>query len=204
MVQPYYDSFVAKLIVRAQDRPSAIRRAQRALSECVVEGIHTCLLLHRDLLGLRTSSRTLSSTLVSWKDGWKSATRSLDWREFGDFRPESEEQEAQKALSKNNYEKRLKPMERSSGMTRVIVGFVRSRADLYQRVGRKEDAAKHYRELARSLGVDGNHRAAIAVYKKLVVLQPADSALVGNWRAATCLQASPTMPSRTLSRRSMA
>jgi acetyl-CoA carboxylase biotin carboxylase subunit len=50
MVQPYYDSLVAKLIVRAQDRPSAIRRAQRALSECVVEGIHTCLPLHRDLL----------------------------------------------------------------------------------------------------------------------------------------------------------
>ncbi len=50
MVQPYYDSLVAKLIVRAKDRPSAIRRAQRALAECVVEGIHTCLPLHRDLL----------------------------------------------------------------------------------------------------------------------------------------------------------
>ena len=50
MVQPYYDSLVAKLIVRAQDRPSAIRRAQRALSECVVEGIHTCIPLHRALL----------------------------------------------------------------------------------------------------------------------------------------------------------
>ena len=50
MVQPYYDSLVAKLIVHAQDRPSAIRRAQRALAECVVEGIHTCLPLHRDLL----------------------------------------------------------------------------------------------------------------------------------------------------------
>jgi len=50
MVQPYYDSLVAKVIVRAQDRPSAIRRAQRALAECVVEGIHTCIPLHRDLL----------------------------------------------------------------------------------------------------------------------------------------------------------
>jgi acetyl-CoA carboxylase biotin carboxylase subunit len=50
VVQPYYDSLVAKLIVHAQDRPSAIRRAQRALAECVVEGIHTSLPLHRDLL----------------------------------------------------------------------------------------------------------------------------------------------------------
>jgi acetyl-CoA carboxylase biotin carboxylase subunit len=50
MVQPYYDSLVAKLIVRAKDRPSAIRRAQRALAECVVEGIHTSLPLHRALL----------------------------------------------------------------------------------------------------------------------------------------------------------
>lgn len=50
MVQPYYDSLVAKLIVRAKDRPSAIRRAQRALQECIVEGIHTSLPLHRDLL----------------------------------------------------------------------------------------------------------------------------------------------------------
>lgn len=89
------------------------------------------------------------------------------------------EQEAQKALSKNNYEKAI---EAYGALLRHDPRDRRIRqklADLYQRVGRKEDAAKHYRELARLFGVDGNHRAAIAVYKKLVVLQPADSALVG-------------------------
>ena len=89
------------------------------------------------------------------------------------------EQEAQKALGKNNYEKAI---EAYGALLRHDPRDRRIRqklADLYQRVGRKEDAAKHYRELARLFGVDGNHRAAIAVYKKLVVLQPADSALVG-------------------------
>ncbi|MEC7240534.1 MAG: hypothetical protein VXW32_04800 [Myxococcota bacterium] len=89
------------------------------------------------------------------------------------------EQEAQKALSKNNYEKAI---EAYGALLRHDPRDRRIRqklADLYQRVGRKEDAAKHYRELARLFGVDGNHRAAIAVYKKLVVLQPSDSALVG-------------------------
>jgi acetyl-CoA carboxylase biotin carboxylase subunit len=46
-VSPYYDSMLAKLIVHAPDRPRAIRRMRRALGECVVEGIHTNIALHR-------------------------------------------------------------------------------------------------------------------------------------------------------------
>lgn len=49
-VSPHYDSMIAKLIVHAPDRPRAIRRMQRALGECVIEGIATNIPLHRWLL----------------------------------------------------------------------------------------------------------------------------------------------------------
>ena len=40
-VPPYYDSLVAKVIVWAADRPSALARARRALSEFLLEGVAT-------------------------------------------------------------------------------------------------------------------------------------------------------------------
>jgi acetyl-CoA carboxylase biotin carboxylase subunit len=40
-VPPHYDSMVAKLIARAESRPSALARMDRALSELVIEGIKT-------------------------------------------------------------------------------------------------------------------------------------------------------------------
>ena len=40
-IPPYYDSMIAKLIVHAQDRPTAILRMKRVLGEFVVEGITT-------------------------------------------------------------------------------------------------------------------------------------------------------------------
>jgi acetyl-CoA carboxylase biotin carboxylase subunit len=49
-VLPYYDSLLAKLIVSASDRPTAIRRMQRALGEYVVEGIRTNIPFHRAAL----------------------------------------------------------------------------------------------------------------------------------------------------------
>jgi acetyl-CoA carboxylase biotin carboxylase subunit len=42
-VPPYYDSLIAKLIVRANDRPEALSRAYHALEEFIVEGIHTTI-----------------------------------------------------------------------------------------------------------------------------------------------------------------
>ena len=52
MVQPHYDSLIAKLIVFAGDRDAAIVRMQGALEEFVVEGIRTTLPLSRELLAL--------------------------------------------------------------------------------------------------------------------------------------------------------
>jgi acetyl-CoA carboxylase biotin carboxylase subunit len=49
-VLPHYDSLLAKLIVHAEDRPTAIRRMQRALGEYVVEGIRTNIPFHRAAL----------------------------------------------------------------------------------------------------------------------------------------------------------
>ncbi len=50
VVQPYYDSLVAKLIVTASDRQAAIQRLSWALDEFVVEGIKTTLPLQRALV----------------------------------------------------------------------------------------------------------------------------------------------------------
>jgi acetyl-CoA carboxylase biotin carboxylase subunit len=50
MVQPFYDSLIAKLIVHAPDRTAAIRRILRAMQEYVVEGIDTTLPLQMELI----------------------------------------------------------------------------------------------------------------------------------------------------------
>ncbi len=50
IVQPFYDSLAAKLIVRGRDREHAIRRVLHAIDEFVVEGIKTTLPLQRELL----------------------------------------------------------------------------------------------------------------------------------------------------------
>ena len=51
MVQPHYDSLVAKLITHASTRERAIERMRRALSMYVVEGIKTSIPLHQRILG---------------------------------------------------------------------------------------------------------------------------------------------------------
>ena len=50
MVQPYYDSLAAKLIVKGNDREHARRKILQALDEFIVEGIHTTIPLQRDIL----------------------------------------------------------------------------------------------------------------------------------------------------------
>ena len=47
---PHYDSLIAKLIVRANDREDARVRLIRALGEMVVSGIDTNLEMHIELL----------------------------------------------------------------------------------------------------------------------------------------------------------
>ena len=49
-VLPFYDSLIAKLIITADDRDKAIKRARRALAEYVVEGIRTNVPFHKQLL----------------------------------------------------------------------------------------------------------------------------------------------------------
>ncbi len=50
-VPPHYDSMIGKLIVHAGDRRTAIRRMQGALSEIVINGIHTNVALHNRIIG---------------------------------------------------------------------------------------------------------------------------------------------------------
>ncbi len=50
VIPPFYDSMIAKLIVRGQTRLEAIERTRRALDFFVVEGIHTTVPLHRKIL----------------------------------------------------------------------------------------------------------------------------------------------------------
>ena len=51
VIPPYYDSLVAKVIVWAEDRPAALRRAGRALTEFQLEGVPTTRELAIDILG---------------------------------------------------------------------------------------------------------------------------------------------------------
>lgn len=48
-VPPHYDSMIGKLIAYGDTRESALARMRGALSEIVVEGIHTNVELHRDI-----------------------------------------------------------------------------------------------------------------------------------------------------------
>jgi acetyl-CoA carboxylase biotin carboxylase subunit len=50
VIPPFYDSLVAKVIVWAEDRPAALRRARRALTEFELEGVPTTRDLAVDIL----------------------------------------------------------------------------------------------------------------------------------------------------------
>src|SRR6184192_2548799 len=50
VIPPYYDSLIAKLIVRGKDRSEAVSRMSRALEMFIVEGIYTTIPLHRKIL----------------------------------------------------------------------------------------------------------------------------------------------------------
>src|SRR6185437_14860791 len=47
VVPPYYDSLIAKLICHGKDREEAMDKTQRALSQFIVQGIHTTIPMHQ-------------------------------------------------------------------------------------------------------------------------------------------------------------
>jgi acetyl-CoA carboxylase biotin carboxylase subunit len=49
-IPPYYDSLIGKLIVYGRDRPEALARLYRALSEIIIDGIDTTIPLFHALL----------------------------------------------------------------------------------------------------------------------------------------------------------
>ena len=49
-IEPYYDSLIAKVIVRGRSRGDAIKIMQRALNEFKIEGIKTTIPLHQHIL----------------------------------------------------------------------------------------------------------------------------------------------------------
>lgn len=66
VVPPYYDSMLAKVIVYGNDRPEALARSQRALSEFCVAGIETNLPFHRWILSQDSfASGDISTNWVS-------------------------------------------------------------------------------------------------------------------------------------------
>ena len=50
VIPPYYDSLIAKLVVRGKDRSEAISRMARALDMFIIEGIFTTIPLHKRIL----------------------------------------------------------------------------------------------------------------------------------------------------------
>ena len=50
IIPPYYDSLVAKIIVKGKNRKEAIARMLRALDETIIEGIDTNISLLQDIL----------------------------------------------------------------------------------------------------------------------------------------------------------
>lgn len=49
-IPPYYDSMIAKLICRAQTREECILKMQRALDEFIIEGVHTTVSFHQQVM----------------------------------------------------------------------------------------------------------------------------------------------------------
>ena len=60
-VPPTYDSMVAKMIVHAKNREEAMMRMERALEECVIDGIQTNIPLHLRLLQQRAAQLTVAN-----------------------------------------------------------------------------------------------------------------------------------------------
>ncbi|MFH0883687.1 MAG: acetyl-CoA carboxylase biotin carboxylase subunit [bacterium] len=70
-IPPHYDSLIAKLIVKGDDRERALARARRALEEFIVEGIPTTIPFHLEMLNVEQFRKGEVST--SFLDEWMAA-----------------------------------------------------------------------------------------------------------------------------------
>jgi acetyl-CoA carboxylase, biotin carboxylase subunit len=70
LISPFYDSMIAKLIVKGDDRAKSVARLQAALSSFEIDGIRTNLSLlrfitqHSDFIGNRVNTRWLEQILL--------------------------------------------------------------------------------------------------------------------------------------------
>ncbi|MFN6953006.1 MAG: acetyl-CoA carboxylase biotin carboxylase subunit [Albidovulum sp.] len=67
-IPPYYDSLIGKLIVHGRDRPEALMRLKRALSELIVDGVDTTIPLFHALLAeedIQTGNYS-----IHWLEKW--------------------------------------------------------------------------------------------------------------------------------------
>jgi acetyl-CoA carboxylase biotin carboxylase subunit len=70
-IPPYYDSLAGKLIVHGRDRPEALARLRRSLSEMVVAGVETTIPLFQDLL--READVNSGDYHIHWLEQWIAA-----------------------------------------------------------------------------------------------------------------------------------
>ncbi|MDJ0639195.1 MAG: acetyl-CoA carboxylase biotin carboxylase subunit [Paracoccaceae bacterium] len=70
-IPPYYDSLIGKLIVHGRDRPEALARLARALSELIVDGIDTTVPLFNALLSEEAVLR--GDYNIHWLEKWLDA-----------------------------------------------------------------------------------------------------------------------------------
>ncbi len=67
-IPPYYDSLIGKLIVHGRDRPEALARLKRALSELIVDGIDTTVPLFHALL--QEPDIQTGNYSIHWLEKW--------------------------------------------------------------------------------------------------------------------------------------
>ena len=67
-IPPYYDSLIGKLIVHGRDRPEALARLKRALSELIVDGIDTTIPLFHALL--QEDDIQTGNYSIHWLEKW--------------------------------------------------------------------------------------------------------------------------------------